>query len=157
MLSEIPVKNEEQNIIDKLSALFSNQKSILNRYSEVLEKEKSALLEANMDKLSAYVRIRELLERKLKAIQKVIFPLEHFYKQKYREPDFPANNNSLNAIKTKIEALKTEIGAELAENRKIANKQLVFLKTEIQKIRINHPYKSVFKKNAMPAFIDISG
>ena len=148
---------QKQNISNKLLELYSRQAGILGKYLEVSAEEMSALSVRDTDKLTVYHHIKDALEKKLKAIQKVIFPLEHMYKQKYEDTDSIVYDNPLENIKTEIEELKKEIIAGIGRNRELLNTQLASLKEELQKMRVYNPYKSALKKNVMPAFIDITG
>jgi hypothetical protein len=146
--------DERVAVLKRFRELLSRQRDKFRDYLELLDRQKTDIVEGDVDALVAHVEAEQAIVAEIFAVQKVIDPMEDLYRMAYRgaEPeDLPALRNTLST-------LKDEVAERNAENRSLLKQRMEILRHQIMSIR--NPYakkKSVYAESAEPSALDISG
>lgn len=146
--------DERVAVLKRFRELLSRQRDKFRDYLELLDRQKTDIVEGDVDALVAHVEAEQAIVAEIFAVQKVIDPMEDLYRMAYRG----AEPEGLPELRDTLSNLKEEVAGRNAENRSLLKQRMDMLRHQIMSIR--NPYakkKSVYAESAEPSALDISG
>ena len=153
---EISAEDLSQRVIilTRFRELLKAQRDRFQDYLLVLDKQADAIVQGTVEELSAHVALEEQIVTDIRAIQKVIDPLEALYRTVKGEEDL-----ELTGLKNALTQLGKDAVTRTNQNKELLSNRMDSLRMEIKNMRIN-PFStpiSIYGRNEEPSLIDIRG
>jgi len=142
---------ERVQILLRLRRYLQQQKDRFQRYLDLLERENVAIGAGDVDRLSHYVELEQIIIRDVRTLQRAIDPLEELYRRAY-----PGEEPSVVALKSRLEQIREQALVRNEENRRLLEDRLQSLRLEIEDIgRRRKPAVSPYARIGEPRLVDI--
>lgn len=147
-------------ILKRLRRLLLAQQEGFQWYLEVLDKQRDAIEQGNIEAVVAQVELEEKILGDMFAIQKVIDPLESLYGSTVvsKDPEAASLRAAYLEIKKVLEPLQIDMREGLERNKELLSKRMTLMKADIQALRGSPLGKrlAVYPNPGTPSFIDLT-
>ncbi|MBN1687363.1 MAG: flagellar export chaperone FlgN [Spirochaetales bacterium] len=138
-------------ILTRLKKLLVAQREKFSSYLDVLEHQKTDIVDGDLNKLEAHVELERTIVKEIYALKKVIDPLEDMYRMAYplkeAEPEVPA-------IKESLERIREEVLSRNKHNQELLSKNMAAVRQKVKGIRSFRRLAGIVPSEPAPSFID---
>ena len=142
--------DERVSILQSLRRHLSTQREKLRRYLDLLDQEREAILDEDMDILHAQAQLEAQVVKEIVSFQKVIDTLQELYRQVY-----PENEPSVPRLQESLDRLRDQILTKNRRNRMLLKDRMAVVRQEIKSLRQKKKKVSLFSERGTATLIDI--
>jgi hypothetical protein len=132
---------QPDQLAKRIRKTLLNQKSKLEEYLTVLDKESDDIINKDPEKLLDHIALERNIIDELSELKKILTPLETMY---YNSPY--KKDNELVGIKDSLSALTNQINVKSIENKEILETVLLTVKTDLKNIKKLDIVRSAYAK-----------
>jgi hypothetical protein len=139
-------------LLKRLKSTLAQQRSKFQTYLKVLDAEKASVEADAVDTLRAQVELEEELVVDIRAIQKVIDPLEAVLQDSYDAP----SDDEMADLRSSLETLKVQVEEKSRENRGLLSKSMELVDREVVRLRPQVRGRSPYAGARPSSLVDIT-
>jgi ElaB/YqjD/DUF883 family membrane-anchored ribosome-binding protein len=139
-------------LLKRLKSTLAQQRSKFQTYLKVLDAEKASVEADAVDTLRAQVELEEELVVDIRAIQKVIDPLEAVLQDSYDAP----SDDEMADLRSSLETLKVQVEEKSRENRGLLSRSMELVDREVVRLRPQVRGRSPYAGARPSSLVDIT-
>ncbi|MBA7586406.1 hypothetical protein ES708_28404 [subsurface metagenome] len=147
---ETPI-DERVMLLKKLRETLLRQRDKFSNYLNLLEKEETAIIDDDMEKLEQHIQLEQSIVQEIYSIQRVINPLEDMYRVA-----FPKKEATIPELKISLEKLKGMVSGRNLKNRILLKERMENLRLQIKNLPRTFTAASPYADIGVPSMVDIS-
>jgi len=137
-------------VLKRLREMLVRQRDTFSTYLQLLEKEEQSIRRGDSDALLAQVELERSIIADIYTLKKVIAPLETLYRAAY-----PQTESTIPRMKATLEVMNAELIAHNDRNRQLLRTRMEELRTEIGALRA-WPRDAAPYAEVVPRMVDIT-